>query len=224
MGFLLKEISVAELEEAMKLAVAGGAPLSPAVGGRVVRHFHGRRSRTARMRLTQRERQVLDLLCSGASYREVARVLGIAEGTVQTYVKSLYEKLESAARPKRCGSRTRRRWYLPGAADGNGGEGGARARSARRFRATTRSTRRCASSVSSFPSRSPRVIFVAGPRSRPVSRAAARTSAFVRRRFSVGGVRRWSSRGHDGLLRRRRLARAGTARSNSWRASRPRGR
>jgi DNA-binding NarL/FixJ family response regulator len=92
-GYLLKEITLAELEEAMKLALAGGAPLSPAVGGRVVRHFHGRRSLNGAMRLTQRERQVLDLLCSGASYREVARVLGIAEGTVQTYVKSLYEKL-----------------------------------------------------------------------------------------------------------------------------------
>jgi DNA-binding CsgD family transcriptional regulator len=59
----------------------------------VVRRFHGRKQLNGALRLTQREKQVLDLLCSGASYREVARVLGIAEGTVQTYVKSLYEKL-----------------------------------------------------------------------------------------------------------------------------------
>jgi two-component system nitrate/nitrite response regulator NarL len=93
-GYLLKEVSVLDLEEAIKLAASGGAPLSPAIGGRIVRRFHeDRRPREGGLRLTQREKQVLDLLCSGASYREVGRVLGIAEGTVQTYVKTLYEKL-----------------------------------------------------------------------------------------------------------------------------------
>ncbi len=92
-GYLLKDVTLAEIEGAIQLAAAGGAPLSPAVGGRVVRRFHGRKPLNGALRLTQREKQVLDLLCSGASYREVARVLGIAEGTVQTYVKSLYEKL-----------------------------------------------------------------------------------------------------------------------------------
>jgi len=92
-GYLVKDVSLAELEAALQLAASGGAPLSPAVSGRVVRSFHGRRTTGGAPRLTQREKQVLDLLCSGASYREAGRVLGIAEGTVQTYVKSLYEKL-----------------------------------------------------------------------------------------------------------------------------------
>ena len=37
--------------------------------------------------------QVLELLCSGASYREAGRSMGIAESTIQTHVKSIYEKL-----------------------------------------------------------------------------------------------------------------------------------
>jgi len=43
--------------------------------------------------LTRRERNVLEVLCTGASYREAAKLLGIAEGTVQTHVKHIYEKL-----------------------------------------------------------------------------------------------------------------------------------
>ena len=43
--------------------------------------------------LTRRERSVLEVLCTGASYREAARTLGIAEGTIQTHVKHIYEKL-----------------------------------------------------------------------------------------------------------------------------------
>jgi DNA-binding CsgD family transcriptional regulator len=35
----------------------------------------------------------LEILCTGASYREVSALLRIAEGTVQAHVKSIYEKL-----------------------------------------------------------------------------------------------------------------------------------
>jgi DNA-binding CsgD family transcriptional regulator len=43
--------------------------------------------------LTHREQEVLEQLCTGASYREAAGRLGVAEGTVHTHVKRIYEKL-----------------------------------------------------------------------------------------------------------------------------------
>jgi DNA-binding CsgD family transcriptional regulator len=76
------------------LARAGGSPLSPEIGRRVVRSVGGRAARRVRdFGLTPREREALELLCSGASYREVGRSMGIAESTAQTHVKSIYEKL-----------------------------------------------------------------------------------------------------------------------------------
>jgi DNA-binding CsgD family transcriptional regulator len=58
-----------------------------------VRQFQPDTASQASFELTQREREVLELLCSGASYREVAAALGVAEGTVQTHVKRIYDKL-----------------------------------------------------------------------------------------------------------------------------------
>jgi DNA-binding NarL/FixJ family response regulator len=92
-GYLLKEASLDEIAGALKAAVAGGAPFTPSIARRVVHSFHAPRLAGAQIRLTPREHQVLELLCSGATYREVACLLAIAEGTVQTYVKAVYEKL-----------------------------------------------------------------------------------------------------------------------------------
>jgi DNA-binding CsgD family transcriptional regulator len=43
--------------------------------------------------LTPREREILDLICSGASYSDIGSALGIALGTVQSHVKNVYGKL-----------------------------------------------------------------------------------------------------------------------------------
>jgi DNA-binding NarL/FixJ family response regulator len=92
-GYLLKDASAETIVQALKDAVSGGSPMSPAIARRVVRQFQPDAACHPSFRLTQRERDVLELLCSGASYREMARTLGVAEGTVQTHVKHVYDKL-----------------------------------------------------------------------------------------------------------------------------------
>jgi DNA-binding NarL/FixJ family response regulator len=92
-GYLMKDTPLAELESALSLVRAGGSPLSPGIGRRVVRSLGGREHRIRDFGLTHRETEALELLCSGRSYREVAQAMGIAESTVQTHVKSIYEKL-----------------------------------------------------------------------------------------------------------------------------------
>lgn len=92
-GYLLKDASVETIAHALKDAISGGSPMSPGVARRVVRQLQPETACHASIRLTAREQDVLELLCSGASYREMARTLGIAEGTVQTHVKHVYDKL-----------------------------------------------------------------------------------------------------------------------------------
>jgi DNA-binding CsgD family transcriptional regulator len=48
--------------------------------------------------LTARERDVLGLLAHGATYDEIARMLGIATNTVRSHVRSLYDKLHASSK------------------------------------------------------------------------------------------------------------------------------
>lgn len=95
-GYLLKDTSPAALVRAAEEAAAGGSPLSPSIARRVVRQLQPDLDRNAVFRLTEREHEVLEQLCSGASYREAATELGVAESTVHTHVKRVYEKLGAA--------------------------------------------------------------------------------------------------------------------------------
>jgi DNA-binding NarL/FixJ family response regulator len=92
-GYLLKDASAEIIARALRDAVTGGSPMSPSVARRVVGHFQPTIPGQLSVPLTVREREVLELLCLGASYREIARMLGVAQGTVQTHVKHVYEKL-----------------------------------------------------------------------------------------------------------------------------------
>jgi DNA-binding NarL/FixJ family response regulator len=92
-GYLLKDASAETIAGALRDAVTGGSPMSPGVARRVVGHFQPTTPGQPSVPLTVREREVLELLCLGASYREIARMLGVAQGTVQTHVKHVYEKL-----------------------------------------------------------------------------------------------------------------------------------
>lgn len=95
-GYLLKDATPEALASAVEEAVLGGSPMSPSIARRVVRQFQPDVDSQNTFRLTDREQQVLEELCSGASYREAACRLGVAEGTVHTHVKRVYEKLGAA--------------------------------------------------------------------------------------------------------------------------------
>jgi DNA-binding NarL/FixJ family response regulator len=95
-GYLLKDTPAESLARAAEEAVLGGSPLSPSIARRVIRQLQPDETSQTLFRLTEREHEVLEALCSGASYREAARRLGVAEGTVHTHVKRVYEKLGAA--------------------------------------------------------------------------------------------------------------------------------
>jgi DNA-binding NarL/FixJ family response regulator len=96
-GFLLKNSPPEELVHAVRVVAGGDALLAPSVTRRVVEEFHRRpapSSSTAELdRLTQREREVLQLLATGKSNAELAAVLFVGEGTVKTHVSSVLTKL-----------------------------------------------------------------------------------------------------------------------------------
>ncbi|HEY7371445.1 MAG TPA: response regulator transcription factor [Polyangia bacterium] len=91
-GYLLKDAGPAEIASAIDEVCDGGAPMSPGIARRVLAGFHAHRDGPG-SDLTDRERQVLDLLTRGASYPLIGQGLGISTNTVQTHIRSIYRKL-----------------------------------------------------------------------------------------------------------------------------------
>jgi DNA-binding NarL/FixJ family response regulator len=95
-GFLLKDAPAHQLVAAVRAAAAGDAVLAPSVTRRLIAEFARRGPRTATTVfevLTEREREVLQLLARGMSNAEIGAELYIGEGTVKTHVARLLMKL-----------------------------------------------------------------------------------------------------------------------------------
>jgi DNA-binding NarL/FixJ family response regulator len=96
-GFLLKDISLGQLEDAVRTVAAGGSLIRPSVTehvlsgvDRLAARFESAESPEA---LTPREREVLRLIAAGYSNREIAEASGTAEGTVKNQTSSILSKL-----------------------------------------------------------------------------------------------------------------------------------
>jgi DNA-binding NarL/FixJ family response regulator len=98
-GYLLKQTPRGELLAAIKEVHAGGSPMTGNVARRVVQAFHDEDGGTHESAsLSQRERQVLELLARGYPYKEIMDKLAISRGSVQTYIRRVYEKLHVRSR------------------------------------------------------------------------------------------------------------------------------
>ncbi len=96
-GFLLKDISLPQLETAVRTVAEGGSLILPAVTQRVLLGM-GRQqaiveSAESPGQLTPRECEVLRLIAAGFSNREIAEASGTAEGTVRNQASSVLSKL-----------------------------------------------------------------------------------------------------------------------------------
>jgi DNA-binding NarL/FixJ family response regulator len=97
-GFLLKDVTPANLLEAIRIVAGGDALLAPSVTRRLLERFAttlppGEDSSAALAELTSRETEVLRLLASGMSNAEIASELVVSEATVKTHISSMLRKL-----------------------------------------------------------------------------------------------------------------------------------
>lgn len=98
-GYLIKSSPPEQLLAAIRDVCNGNAHLSGPIALRVVEHFHKiGPSPKETENLSPRERQVLELLSKGFTYKEIGARLGIAVETVRGYVKSICQKLHVRSR------------------------------------------------------------------------------------------------------------------------------
>ena len=85
-GYLLKGASVDEIERALRAVARGETYLDSRIASRVVALAHA-------PRLSPREREVLRLIATGKSNKEIAAALHVTERTVKFHVTSIFNKL-----------------------------------------------------------------------------------------------------------------------------------
>ncbi|HEX3799927.1 MAG TPA: response regulator transcription factor [Verrucomicrobiae bacterium] len=93
-GYLVKSSHPDGLLDSVRDLFGGGAPMSSHIARKVVMHFHllGP-AETEGQNLSPREGQVLSLLASGLTYREIAKKLEIGTETVRSHVKNICHKM-----------------------------------------------------------------------------------------------------------------------------------
>ena len=104
-GYLLKEVTAAQLANAIRTVADGFSLIYPSIAARVLDEFGRLRSAPVTSAttaeedegyhdLTGREREVLLLIAQGRSNKEIGGELGISERTVKTHVSNIFGKLE----------------------------------------------------------------------------------------------------------------------------------
>lgn len=94
-GYLLKDVAPEAIIDGIGRAAAGDMVLSPELATRVLRGM-----RNPLPKLTDREIEVLRLLATGASNREIARALFVAEATVKSHIAHIFTKLDVDSRSR----------------------------------------------------------------------------------------------------------------------------
>ncbi|MGY1707297.1 response regulator [Geodermatophilus sp. SYSU D00697] len=94
-GYLLKHASAEAILDGVRAVAAGGGPIDPQVAPSVIAAL---RDRGQTELLTDREREVLELLRQGHPNKVIARRLRIAEGTVKTHVTHILQRVGAADR------------------------------------------------------------------------------------------------------------------------------
>jgi DNA-binding NarL/FixJ family response regulator len=111
-GYLLKDSSPERITEEIRSVLAGGSPISPLIARRLLTRFrHALAAESApapllartpsaapvmvdHVRLSPRERQVLEYISKGFSYEEIAALMAVSRNTVLSFVRRIYSKLK----------------------------------------------------------------------------------------------------------------------------------
>lgn len=109
-GYILKDLSSEKLVGAIRDVYEGNSIMQPEIAAKLISHITGSKKEPTNnnaaselkqtKELTDREKEVLQLVGKGMSNSEIAKKLYISEGTVKNYISTLYAKLEVNDRSK----------------------------------------------------------------------------------------------------------------------------
>jgi DNA-binding NarL/FixJ family response regulator len=95
-GYLLKNCSFDELVEAVRTVMSGKTYISPAIGDMIIREYTSKEDseKSVFTILSQREREVLQLLAEGKTTKQIGQILYISPKTVEAHRLRIMDKLQ----------------------------------------------------------------------------------------------------------------------------------
>ena len=100
-GYLLKKDSPQKILEAIEAVQKGESPMNGMIASKVLDYFQKQQKKNAALEqtnLTDREKEILQLLIKGNSYKEIASTLFISVETLNSHIKNIYRKLNVHSR------------------------------------------------------------------------------------------------------------------------------
>ncbi len=100
-GYLLKNTSPTRILEAIREAATGGAPMTPSIAHKILEVFRSKKpalSVKEQAELNERQKEILECIFNGMSYKLIAEKLFISVETVRYHVKNIYEILHVHSR------------------------------------------------------------------------------------------------------------------------------
>lgn len=97
-GYLLKNVKIEEIPEAIRAANSGTSVISPSIAPKLLAKFVSlslpdrKEPQDIEVHLTERQLDILRLISKGLSDREIGIQLSISEGTVRTHVQRILQK------------------------------------------------------------------------------------------------------------------------------------
>lgn len=108
-GFLTKSVEPTQLIESVRDVVGGRTPLCAEAATHLVSLIRGQKDTTG-PHLTEREREVWDLVCQAATNSEIAAKLFISQHTVKFHIHNILQKLGAKRRTEAVCAQSRGRW------------------------------------------------------------------------------------------------------------------
>lgn len=110
LGYLLKDVEPSQLIAAIRESYEGGSPMSPEIARRAVLRIQRSGSADEENPMSAREREVLQLLAEGHSYKSCAFELHVSVETVRFHVRNIYLHLQAHSKGEAVGKALRRGW------------------------------------------------------------------------------------------------------------------
>lgn len=111
-GYLLKDVEPSHLIAAIRESHEGGSPMSSEIARRAVMRIQRCGSADEANPMSAREREVLQLLAEGHSYKTCAVELGVSIETIRFHVRNIYLHLQAHSKGEAVGKALRRGWIV----------------------------------------------------------------------------------------------------------------
>ncbi|TVR29791.1 MAG: DNA-binding response regulator [Balneolaceae bacterium] len=97
-GYLLKKTGPDELCDAIRSAMEGGSPMTPEIARKVIRLMQPKQTGADKVKLSDRELEILKELSTGKSYQAIGSSIFLSEDGVRYHIRNIYKKLHVNSR------------------------------------------------------------------------------------------------------------------------------